>query len=159
MLVSELITLINLSVDTYDEYDAATLIPYINYASDELCFDLANAGDTEFIASLAVITGTAVPATFVQFMPKNGYPVRIVNNAFVVDSGTTCNIKYAFTKPWVTGESDTVPFRQYNIGALVDKVTARLHAAKTLKYVVEDPRVDQYVSEKNMAALQKAKGG
>lgn len=159
MLVSALIDLINLSVETYDEYEPAVLIPYINYASDELSLDLANAGDQEFIDTPTISTGDTVPDTFVQFIPKNGYPVRIVNNLFVVDAGTTATIKYSVTKPWVTGIGDTVPFRQYNIGPLVDKVTSRLHASKTLKYVVEAPQIDQYVSERNITALKTAKGG
>jgi hypothetical protein len=159
MDVTALISLINLSVETYDEYEPAVLIPYINYAFDELSLELATAGDQEFIKTATISTDDAVPDTFVQFIPKDGYPVKIVDNKFVVTSGTTANIKYAFVKPWVTGVSDTVPFRQYNIGALVDKVTSRLHAAKTLKYVVETPQVDQYVSERTMAALIKAKGG
>jgi hypothetical protein len=159
MLVSGLVDLINLSVETYDEYEPAVLIPYINYASDELSLELAVAGDQEFIKKATITTGDTVPETFVQFIPKDGYPVSIVDNEFVVNSGTTANIKYANTKPWVTGTSDTVPFRQYNIGVLVDKVTSRLHASKTLKYVVENPQVDQYVAERNITALKKAKGG
>lgn len=159
MLVSALIDLINLSVETYDEYEPAVLIPFINYASDELSLELAVAGDPEFITKISITTGDTVPETFVQFIPKDGYPVDIVNNQFVVKVGTTASIKYATTKPWVTGISDTVPFRQYNIGPLVDKITSRLHAAKTLKYVVEAPQVDQYVLERNINALKQAKGG
>ena len=158
MLVSALIDLINLSVETYDEYEPSVLIPYINYAADELAFDLAIAGDQEFITTATISNGDSVPDTFVQFVPKNGYPVNIVNGNFVT-AAATVQIKYASTKPWVSGISDTVPFRQHNIGALVDKVTARLHAAKTLKYVVESPQVDQYVAEKNANALLKVKGG
>lgn len=159
MLVSALIDLINLSVETYDEYEPAVLIPFINYASDELSLELAVAGDPEFITKTSITNGDTVPEIFVQFIPKDGYPVDIVNNQFVVKLGTTASIKYATTKPWVTGVSDTVPFRQYNIGPLVDKITSRLHASKTLKYVVESAEIDKYVSERNTSALIKAKGG
>lgn len=159
MLVQNLIDLINLGVKTYDEYDPTVLIPYINYGMDELSLELAAAGDPEFCVTLMITSGLPVPTEFVQFIPKNGFPVYIQNDIFITTNGGSVTIKYARTKPWISAVADTVPFKQHCIGALVDKIKSRLHADKTLKYVVENPAVDQYIEQRNKAALIKAKGG
>lgn len=159
MLVQDIINLVNLGVETYDEYTADVVIPYYNLCSDELSLELGAAGDQEFITTVMVPSGMTVPSDFIQFVPKNGYPVERQGNIFISLTGGSPKVKYIKSKPWVSEVTDTVPFPQHCIGALVDKIKSRLHADKTLKYVVENPQVDQYIEQRNKAALIKAKGG
>lgn len=159
MLVQELVNMVNNGVETYDEYTFDVMKQFINFSMDEMSLELGAAGDQEFITTVMIPSGLPVPSDFVQFIPKTGYPVERQGDVFISLNGGSPKCKYIKSKPWVNDVTDTVPFPQHCIGVLVDKIKSRLHADKTLKYVVENPQVDQYIEQRGKAALLKAKGG
>lgn len=81
MVVSELITEINLEsneiLDNEKEY-----IPYINAAIDHLSMILTAIKDREVIKRKSINNNDVIPVGFMQFVPKQGYPITINNGSF-----------------------------------------------------------------------------
>ena len=81
MVVSELITLVNVeSNEILDEQ--LEYIQYINAAIDWLTTILVSIKDREVVKNMDIPDKRAVPSDFMVFVPKTGYPIRIINGTF-----------------------------------------------------------------------------
>ena len=81
MTIQELITRIN--IESNDILDEETeYIQYINAAIDYLSMILVNIRDMEVVKTTNIRDGFMVPNDFMSFIPKSGYPIRIVNGLF-----------------------------------------------------------------------------
>jgi hypothetical protein len=119
MLVSDIISQINLETGELLDDDSEN-IQYINLAIDFLSFQLAGIGDPQALAMLTVTDNTVVPDNFIDFIPKNGYPVNINANKFqIIDDEDSVEIKYSTALPHISSLSDTIPVKDMYISTLV----------------------------------------
>ena len=113
MVVSELITLVNVeSNEILDEQ--LEYIQYINAAIDWLTTILVSIKDREVVKNTDIPNLKAVPSDFMGFVPKSGYPIRIINGTFETYDGETVNqVFYSVRKNHVDEMDDTIPFSEF----------------------------------------------
>ena len=88
MTVQELITQIN--IESNEILDEPTeYIQYINAAIDWLTMILVGIRDREVVKNINIQNLRAVPSDFMSFVPKIGYPIRIINGVFNTYDGET----------------------------------------------------------------------
>lgn len=112
MTVQELITLINVEsneiLDNQNEY-----IQYINAGIDYLSMVLVAIKDNEVVKSMTVDDNDDAPNNFMSFVPKSGYPIRIVNGVFYTyDGNTVDDVFYSIRKNHIVNNADAVPFSE-----------------------------------------------
>lgn len=112
MVVSELITLVNVeSNEILDEQ--LEYIQYINAAIDWLTTILVSIKDREVVKNMDIPDKRSVPSDFMGFVPKSGYPIRIINGTFETYDGETVNqVFYSVRK--ITLMNWTILFRFLN---------------------------------------------
>ena len=123
MTVQELITLIDVEsneiLDDTNEY-----IQYINAAIDYLSMLLVAIRDREVIKVMDVANNNAIPSDFMGFVPKQGYPIRIVNGSFNTYSGDTIEgVFYSICKNHISNFGDAIPFTEFFHSYLVQLVS------------------------------------
>lgn len=157
MKVQELVDLINAEADELLDNDEDN-IPYVNHAIDLLSFFLAANGDPELIATKNISDGENVPSTFLNFIPRNGYPVYIDAGKFKIftDDSTLYNVRYAVGKEHVSSLVDEIPFKEMFTGAMV-LICSYLIKKKTYIPVEYCQQDKSFISEL-MQAIQSAKG-
>lgn len=123
MNVKELITLIDVEsneiVDEQSEY-----IQYVNHAIDTLSMILVTIRDREVVKNTNIADNAPVPTDFMAFVPKSGYPVRILGNVFKTYDGTPVNeVFYSIRKNHIDTFDDTIPFSEFFHSYLVQMVS------------------------------------
>lgn len=123
MTVQELITLIDVEsneiLDDTNEY-----IQYINTAIDYLSMVLLSIRDREVVKVMTVTNNNAIPSDFMSFVPKQGYPVRIINGSFATYGGDTVNdVYYSIRKNHISNFGDAIPFTEFFHSYLVQLVS------------------------------------
>lgn len=123
MTVQELITLIDVEsneiLDDTNEY-----VQYINAAIDYLSMLLVAIRDREVIKMMDVANNNAIPSDFMSFVPKQGYPIRIVNDSFNTYSGDTIEgVFYSIRKNHISNFGDAIPFTEFFHSYLVQLVS------------------------------------
>lgn len=154
MLVQNLIDLINLEADELLDEDTDN-IPYINAAIDYLSFVLAGMGSSDCMNTTMIVDNLPVPSNFIEFVPKNGYPVFIDNNTFYTN-GKTITAKYSIAMPHVSVVTDTIPFKDMYSSVLV--LIASYMIKKKSYIPVEYTGQDGTFLQTVLAAIGKAKG-
>ena len=164
MLVSELIEWINSDIVNFDEMDAASTdytenpLPYINRSIDFLSDTLIDYQDPLSVVEVDIAPSLPVPKNFVQFAPKNGFPVYITSltgtSIFMTTSGNTVRCKYYVRKPHVTSVTQEVPFADCYCGIL-----SQIAALFILNRNEADITSDSGLLTQVLAALKAAKGG
>jgi hypothetical protein len=155
MLVQDVINLINLEADELLDEDADN-IPYINSAIDYLSFTLAGLGSSDCMTTLQVVSGLSVPSNFIEFVPKNGYPVYISGDVFYTNTGNPVNIKYSVAQPHVSLITDTIPFKDMYISTLV--LIASYMIKKKTYIPVEYTNSDKAFVSDVLTSIKAAKG-
>lgn len=155
MLVQNLIDLINLEADELLDNDADN-IPYINAAIDYLSFTLAGLGSSDSMNTTMIVDNLPVPENFIEFVPKNGYPIYIDNNTFYTN-GKTITAKYSIAKPHVSTVTDPIPFKDMYASTLV--LIASYMIKKKSYIPVEYTGQDSSFVQAVLASISKAKGG
>lgn len=154
MLVQNLIDQITLEAG--DLLDASTdAIQYINAASDYLSFVMAGLGSSDCMMTTSVVDNLPVPSNFVEFVPKNGYPVYIDNDTFYTD-GNTVKVKYSISKPHISQATDTVPWKDMYASVLV--LIASYMIEKKSYIPASKTERDKPFYQDVLAAIAKAKG-
>ena len=113
MVVKELITLVNVeSNEILDEQ--LEYIQYINAAIDWLATILVSIKDREVVKNTDIPNLKAVPSDFMGFVPKSGYPIRIINGTFETYDGETIKqVFYSVRKNHVDDLDDPIPFSEF----------------------------------------------
>lgn len=155
MLVQNLIDLINLEADELLDEDIDN-IPYINSAIDYLSFTLAGLGSSDCMNTIVITDNTPVPNNFIEFVPKNGYPIYIDNDVFYT-SGKTITAKYSIAKPHISTITDTIPFRDMYASTLV--LIASYMIKKKSYIPVEYTSSDKAFIADVLNSIKAAKGG
>lgn len=111
MVVKELITLVNVeSNEILDEQ--LEYIQYINAAIDWLATILVSIKDREVVKNTDIPNLKAVPSDFMGFVPKSGYPIRIINGTFeTYDGEIVKGVFYSVRKNHVDELDDQIPFQ------------------------------------------------
>jgi len=155
MLVQDLINLINLEADELLDEDTDN-IPYINAAIDYLSFSLSGMGSSDCMTMVQVTPGLPVPSDFIEFVPKNGYPVYISGGLFYTNTGDPVKIKYVVAQPHVSAVTDVIPFKDMYVTTLVF-IASYLIKKKT--YIpVEYTATDKAFISDVIASIKAAKG-
>lgn len=112
MTVQELITQIN--IESNEILDEPTeYIQYINAAIDWLTMILVSIRDREVVKNIDVQNLRAVPSDFMSFVPKSGYPIRIINGTFQTYDGEQVEeVFYSTKKSHVDSFDDAIPFSE-----------------------------------------------
>lgn len=113
MVVKELITLVNVeSNEILDEQ--LEYIQYINAAIDWLTTILVSIKDSEVVKNTDIPNLKAVPSDFMGFVPKSGYPIRIINGTFeTYDGEIVKGVFYSVRKNHVDDMDDPIPFSEF----------------------------------------------
>ena len=121
MTVQELITQIN--IESNEILDEPTeYIQYINAAIDWLTMILVSIRDREVVKNIDVQNLRAVPSDFMSFVPKSGYPIRIINGVFqTYDGDTVEEVFYSVKKNHVSAFDDAIPFSEFFLTSSVMK--------------------------------------
>lgn len=157
MTGNDLVSMIDL--ETYGLLDEESdNILYINNAIELLSFFLIGLQDPDMIVIADISDGEAVSPNFVDFVPKNGYPLYINGDKYhiISDDMTIYDVKYNVSKPHVTSLSDTVPFRDMYAGTLVliASYLIKKHSYITPAYCQQDEAFVQQL----MSSIKAAKG-
>ena len=155
MLVQNLIDLINLEADELLDEDTDN-IPYINSAIDYLSFILAGLGSSDCMNTKQIWDYLPVPSDFIEFVPKNGYPIYIDNNVFYTN-GKTITAKYSIAKPHISVVTDTIPFKDMYASTLV--LIASYMIKKKSYIPVEYTSSDKGFIADVLNSIKAAKGG
>lgn len=123
MTVQELITQIN--IESNEILDEPTeYIQYINAAIDWLTMILVSIRDREVVKNIDVQNLRAVPSDFMSFVPKSGYPIRIINGVFqTYDGDTVEEVFYSVKKNHVSAFADAIPFSEFFYSYLIQLVS------------------------------------
>lgn len=158
MTTQQLINLINLEADELLDTDKDN-IPYVNQAIDFLSFFLAGMNDPDMFITTDVADGDNIPASFIDFIPKNGYPIAVNGSKFKIisDDYMIRDVHMTLSKPHVAAMDDNIPFRDSYAGCLV-LIASYLIKKKT--YIpVEYCEQDKSFITELMGAIKAAKGG
>lgn len=155
MTIQELITQIN--IESNDIFDEETeYIQYINAAIDYLSMILVNIRDREVIKTTNIRDGFVVPNDFMSFVPKNGYPIRIVNGLFkTYDGDAVQDVTYSVYKNHVTDVSDFVPFSDFFATYLTQLVS---YLVKKKSMMIDYASYDKQFIDYLTGLIQNARG-
>ena len=157
MKVQKVIDLINAEADELLDTDEDN-IPYVNHALDVLAYFLAGIGDPEVIKTASIKDKTNVPNDFVDFIPKNGYPLYLENGKIRSMTGNTVNgVKYRIMFPKVSDLTDDMPCRDMYVNAIV--LTASYLIKKKTYIPVEYCTQDKEFVMQVMQMIQSVRGG
>ena len=148
MVVSELITLVNVeSNEILDEQ--LEYIQYINAAIDWLTTILVSIKDREVVKNMDIPDKRVVPSDFMGFVPKTGYPIRIINGTFETYDGKTVNqVFYSVRKNHVDELDDTIPFSEFFYSYLVQLVSFMVKKKSLMTdYAAYDKQFIDYITE------------
>ena len=127
MVVSELITLVNVeSNEILDEQ--LEYIQYINAAIDWLTTILVSIKDREVVKNTDIPNLKTVPSDFMGFVPKSGYPIRIINGTFETYDGETVNQVF-YISFMVKKKSLMTDYAAYD-KQFIDYITEQIKAAR-----------------------------
>jgi len=141
MVVKELITLINVeSNEILDEQ--LEYIQYINAAIDWLATILVSIKDRE------VVKNTDIP-NFMGFVPKSGYPIRIINGTFeTYDGEIVKGVFYSVRKNHVDDMDDPIPFSEFFHQYLVQLISFMVKKKSLMTdYAAYDKTFIDYITE------------
>lgn len=155
MTVQELITMIDLEsneiLDNSNEY-----IPYINAAIDYLSMILTSIGDRESLKNVTIKNNMAVPSDFMAFVPKSGYPIRIVNGSFqTYDEQSIEDVYYSVKKNHISNMTHIVPFSEIYLSYLVQFVS---YLVKKKSLMIDYANYDKTFIDNLTQLIQLAKG-
>ena len=148
MVVRELITLVNVeSNEILDEQ--LEYIQYINAAIDWLTTILVSIKDREVVKNMDIPDKMAVPSDFMGFVPKTGYPIRIINGTFETYDGETVNqVFYSVRKNHIDDLDDTIPFSEFFHSYLVQLVSFMVKKKSLMTdYAAYDKTFIDYITE------------
>lgn len=148
MVVKELITLVNVeSNEILDEQ--LEYIQYINAAIDWLTTILVSIKDREVVKNTDIPNLKGVPSDFMGFVPKSGYPIRIINGTFgTYDGQTVKEVFYSVRKNHVDEMDDTIPFSEFFHQYLVQLVSFMVKKKSLMTdYAAYDKQFIDYITE------------
>ena len=153
MTVQELITQIN--IESNEILDEPTeYIQYINAAIDWLTMILVSIRDREVVKNIDVQNLRAVPSDFMSFVPKSGYPIRIINGVFqTYDGDTVEEVFYSIKKNHVSAFDDAIPFSEFFHSYLIQLVSFMVKKKSLMTdYAAYDKQFIDYITEQIKAA-------
>ncbi|KAF1680491.1 hypothetical protein [Veillonella sp. R32] len=155
MVVSELITEINLEsneiLDNEKEY-----IPYINAAIDHLSMILTAIKDREVIKRKSINNNDVIPVGFMQFVPKQGYPITINNGSFeTYGQKEVRDVYYAVKKTHIANMADSIPFTELYTHYLVQLVS---YLVKKKSLMIEYAGFDKGFIDSLTQLIQQSRG-
>lgn len=148
MTVQELITQIN--IESNEILDEPTeYIQYINAAIDWLTMILVSIRDREVVKNIDVQNLRAVPSDFMSFVPKSGYPIRIINGTFeTYDGETVKGVFYSVRKNHVDDMDDPIPFSEFFHQYLVQLISFMVKKKSLMTdYAAYDKTFIDYITE------------
>lgn len=148
MTVQELITQIN--IESNEILDEPTeYIQYINAAIDWLTMILVSIRDREVVKNIDVQNLRAVPYDFMSFVPKSGYPIRIINGVFqTYDGDTVEEVFYSVKKNHVSAFDDAIPFSEFFHSYLIQLVSFMVKKKSLMTdYAAYDKTFIDYITE------------
>lgn len=155
MVVSELIMEINLEsneiLDNQKEY-----IPYINAAIDHLSMILTTIKDREVIKRKTINHNDVIPVGFMQFVPKQGYPIIINNGSFeTYNKQPVREVYYAVKKSHIANMTDSIPFTELYTYYLVQLVS---YLVKKKSLMIEYAGFDKGFIDSLTQLVQQSRG-
>lgn len=156
MTVSELITMINLESNEILD-DNTEYIQYINAAIDYLSMILTSICDREVIKTATIANGQVVPSDFMQFIPANGYPVKIDNKIFYTfnEEKPVPGVMYAVKKNHISDMDNMIPFSELYISYLVLMVS---YLVKKKSLMIDYANFDKGFIDDLTRQIQTSKG-
>lgn len=153
MVVRELITLVNVeSNEILDEQ--LEYIQYINAAIDWLTTILVSIKDREVVKNTDIPNLKGVPSDFMGFVPKSGYPIRIINGTLeTYDGETVKEVFYSVRKNHVDDLDDPIPFSEFFHQYLVQLISFMVKKKSLMTdYAAFDKQFIDYITEQIKAA-------
>ena len=91
----------------------------------------------------------AVPSDFMGFVPKTGYPIRIINGTFETYDGETVNqVFYSVRKNHIDDLDDTIPFSEFFHQYLVQLISFMVKKKSLMTdYAAYDKTFIDYITE------------